>query len=221
MDRQEVIGAIELGRLIAIVRGAGIDKALRVADALQKGGVNLIEFTFDQKSPASFPDNGRMIEAVAREFAGRMLVGAGTVTSPQLVDIAADAGAGYIISPNTNERVIARTLERGLVSIPGALTPSEILTAHEAGADFVKLFPVASMGVNYVREVKAPLSHVKFLAVGGISLENAADFMALGISGVGVAAKLVNKQWVEDGEYDRITAAAQRFAALVRREESV
>ena len=145
-----------------------------------------------------------------------MMVGAGTVTTPELVELAASAGAQYIISPDVNVDVIHRTRELGLVSLPGAMTPTEVMTAHLAGADFVKLFPAGNLGISYVKAIRAPISHVKLLAVGGVNEDNVADFLHAGMVGAGVGGNLANKKWIEAGEYDKITQTARKLLDAVK-----
>ncbi|MBQ7567157.1 MAG: 2-dehydro-3-deoxyphosphogluconate aldolase, partial [Oscillospiraceae bacterium] len=146
----------------------------------------------------------------------RMLFGAGTVTSVGMVRQAHEAGARFIVSPNTDEAVIRATRELDMASIPGALTPTEILCAHSAGADFVKVFPACNMGVSYFKNIRAPLKGVRLLAVGGVALETAADYMSAGCAGLGVAGCLFRKEWVRDGEWARVTQAAQELLAALR-----
>jgi 2-dehydro-3-deoxyphosphogluconate aldolase/(4S)-4-hydroxy-2-oxoglutarate aldolase len=176
-----------------------------------------MEVTYNQKEPASFEVTAATISALVREFEGRMCIGAGTVTTPALVELTAAAGGRFVISPDANPQVIQRTLELGMVSIPGALTPTEILSAHNAGADFVKLFPVFCMGPEYAQAVTAPISHVKLLAVGGITEKNIGAYLSAGLCGAGVSGKLVNMRWVEAGEYHKITEAARAMVAAVNR----
>ena len=140
-----------------------------------------------------------------------MYVGAGTVTSTALVDLAAEAGALYIISPDTDVEVIRRTRELGLVSMPGAYTPTEAKTAFNAGADFIKLFPCVGDGPGYVKALCAPLNHIPFLAVGGVDVNNAAAYIKAGAVGVGVGSSLVKKTWVDAGEYYKITEEAKKM----------
>ena len=155
-------------KIIAIVRGMEAKDCLRVAQALYDGGIRLMEITYDQRDPAQWAKTADAIGKIAEAFEGRMLVGAGTVTTPELVTRTRDAGGQFIISPDTNPAVIARTRELELVSMPGAMTPSEILAAHAAGADLVKLFPAAALGSAYLKAVRSPISHVRIMAVGGI-----------------------------------------------------
>ena len=214
--REKVIDWIEKEKIIAIVRGAEPEQCKAVAQALYAGGIRLMEITYDQKRPESWQATANTIGALAREYEGRMFVGAGTVTSPELVELTAKAGGAFIISPDTDVAVIKKTRELGLVSMPGAMTPSEIKTAHNAGADFVKLFPVGSLGAGYLKAVKAPLSHIKIMAVGGVNEENAAEFLKAGAAGLGVGGNLAKKAWIEAGEYDRLTAAAKALVEAVR-----
>lgn len=215
--RERVIDAILENKIIAIVRGIGAEEAVLAAEALYAGGVRLVEVTFNQKAPEAFCDTARAIKAIKEKMGDKMLVGAGTVTSVELVDMAAEAGAEYIISPDTDAAVIKRTRELGLVSLPGAYTPTEVKIAHGAGADFVKLFPCVGDAPAYVKAVCGPMNHIRFLAVGGVNENNAADFLKAGALGVGVGGNLVNKEWVKAGEYEKITEAAKRYVENIRK----
>lgn len=217
--REKIINEILDKKIIAIVRGVEPEKVVRVAEALYAGGVTMVEVTFDQKNPASWQETADAIAAVRNRMGGEMYVGAGTVTSVELVELAAKAGAGYIISPDTDPAVIRRTKELGLVSLPGAYTPTEAKQAHNAGADFVKLFPCVGDAPAYLKALRAPLSHIRFLAVGGVNADNAADFIRAGALGVGVGGCLVNKKWVDNGEYEKITAEAKRFVENIAKEK--
>ena len=155
------------------------------------------------------------IAAVDSCMEGKMLVGAGTVLALEQLDMARDAGANYIITPNTNCDLIRRVKEYGLLSFPGAFTPSEIVEAYEAGADAVKVFPVGNLGPSYIKAIKAPLSHIPLMAVGGVNEKNAAGFLAAGCCGIGVGGNLVNKSWIEAGEWDKITELAQAYRKAV------
>lgn len=214
--REEIIRKIEEEKLIAIVRGVSADKCLSVANALYAGGVRLVEITYDQKAPESWIKTAEAIEAVSKEFEGRMYVGAGTVTCVELVELTASHGGKYIISPDTNVDVIGKTRELGLVSLPGALTPSEIMTAHRAGADFVKLFPAGELGAGYLKAIRAPISHVRLMAVGGINEKNAAEFLKAGAAGLGIGGNLAKKAWIDAGEYEKLTEAAEAIVAAIR-----
>lgn len=214
--REYIINQVLEHKAIAIVRGAGVEDCIKVADALYEGGIRLMEITFNQKDPSSFADTAKAISEIAKRYEGRMEIGAGTVTTPELVEIAANAGAKFIISPDTSVDVIKKTRELGLVSMPGAFTPTEVLAAHKAGADFVKLFPVGNLGSSYVKALCAPISHVKMLAVGGVNEDNVAEFLKAGCYGVGVGGNLANKKWIEAGEFDKISAAARKLVENIK-----
>lgn len=213
--KERIIQEILDKKIISIVRGVEPDKMVRIAEALYEGGVTLIEVTFNQKNPASWQETADSIAAIKAAMGDKMFVGAGTVTSVELVDMAAKAGAGYIISPDTDPAVIARTKELGLVSLPGAFTPTESKQAHNAGADFVKLFPCVGDAAAYLKALCAPLSHIRFLAVGGVTADNAADFLKAGALGVGVGSSLVNKKWADAGEFYKITEEAKKFVTNI------
>lgn len=214
--REQTIRTILAEKVIAIVRGVDGRRCLDVAQALYDGGIRLMEVTYDQTDPSSFQATADAIAAVAESFEGRMEVGAGTVTTPELVELSARAGGRFIISPNTDPAVIRRSRELGLVSIPGAMTPTEILAAHQAGADLVKVFPVDRLGPSYLSAVLAPLRHVRLLAVGGVDAGNIPDFLRAGALGVGVGGSLVNARLVRDGELGEITRRAQAMTAAAR-----
>ena len=212
---EKIIQAVKEHKLIAIVRGVESEKCIKIAQALYDGGFRLMEITYDQKHPENWEETARTIGAVANAFAGRMYVGAGTVTCTELVELTHKYGGQFIISPDVNEDVIRRTRELGMVSMPGALTPTEVMVAHRAGANFVKLFPAGNLGTGYVKAVKAPISHVDLLVVGGIDEKNVASFLAVGAAGAGIGGHLVNKAWVEAGEYEKITEVAKALVAAV------
>ena len=214
--RQETIRAVEREKVIAIVRGAEPEQCMKVAQALYDGGIRLMEITYNQKAPETWQTTADTIGAIAKEFEGRMLVGAGTVTNTELVEMTAKAGGRFIISPDCYPEVIRRTVELNMVSMPGALTPTEVMQAHRAGADFVKLFPLGNLGVAYAKAVMAPISHVKMLAVGGVNENNVAEFLQAGLAGAGIGGNLANKKWIDAGEYHKITETAQKLVEAVK-----
>ena len=214
--KNAIKNSIKENKLIAIVRGVEPETCVRIAQALYDGGFRLMEITYDQKHPETWENTAQTIGAVAEAFAGRMYIGAGTVTCPELVELTHKYGGQFIISPDVNEAVIARTCELGMVSIPGALTPTEVTTAHRAGADFVKLFPAGVFGASYVKAVKAPISHIDLLVVGGVNEDNVASFLAAGAIGAGIGGNLVNAAWVKAGQYEKITETARLLVDSVK-----
>lgn len=213
--REQVIKWVEQHKIIAIVRGAEPAKCAAVAKALYDGGIRLMEITYDQAHPESWKDTAAAIGQVNTDYAGKLLVGAGTVTTPELVEMTAAVGGNFIISPDTDLAVIKKTLELGLVSMPGALTPTEIKAAHSAGADFVKLFPISNMGPGYLKAVRAPLNHIKMMAVGGINEKNMRDYLDAGACGFGIGGNLANKKWIAAGEFDKIAAVAREMVNVI------
>ena len=204
------------GRIIAIVRGVASEDMLPLVRALEAGGVRAIEVTFDQRAPESWPDTLRAIRAIADEFNGRVLPGAGTVLTPEQVRVAHDAGATYIISPDVDEAVIAQTRALGMASLPGALTPTEIMRAVRAGCDIVKIFPAGELGAGYIKSIRAPLGHVPMFAVGGVNAANAAEFMRAGVSGLGVGGALTDRALIAGRRFDLIEANARAIVEAAR-----
>lgn len=194
--------------IIAIIRGFEPDVCLRLAEAYERGGINMVEVTFNQKSPETWKDTAAAIKAIKSHFGGSVKVGAGTVLTEEQLRICEDAGGEYMVTPNVNPALIRKCVADGLGAYPGALTPTEAVEAWNAGASAVKIFPAGSLGPGYVKAIMAPLSHIPFLAVGGISPDNVADFIKAGCVGAGVGGNLTNKEWIKAGEWDKITATA-------------
>lgn len=207
----EVLNKILDGKIIAIVRGIPSEDVVSLAEALVKGGISCIEVTFDQSSEEKTRDTLKAISNIRKALGDRVCVGAGTVMSVEQVDAAVAAGAEYMISPNVNAAVITRTKALGKVSIPGAMTPTEVAYAYEMGADIVKMFPAGVLGCGYIKAVKAPLKHIPVTAVGGVNPENCADFIRAGAVGVGVGGNLVSPQYVKEGRFEEITAIAKSY----------
>ena len=208
--REQIIKKVEENKIVAIIRGLSADDAVKTARALSLGGIKLIEVTFDQSRPEAFSVTTESIKRIKAELPD-VSVGAGTVLSPEQVDLAVDAGAEFIISPDADEAVIRHTVARGAVSMPGAYTATEIKRAHNAGADFVKVFPCLEGAAAYIKAVRAPLSHIKLLAVGGVNADNCASFLKAGAVGIGVGGSLVNKEYIKNGEFGKITELAETF----------
>lgn len=214
--RETVISTVEKEKVIVIVRGVSKEKLIPLAEAMYYGGIRLLEITYDATGKTSDEETAENIAMLAKAFEGRMLIGAGTVLKESQVELTAKAGGKFIISPDTNKAVIEKTRELGLVSMPGALTPTEIADAHRYGADFVKLFPISTFGTEYVKAVKAPLSHIKLLAVGGVDENNIADYAKAGACGFGIGSNIVNKKFIEEGAFDEITELARTFLAAIK-----
>lgn len=212
---QNTIREIENNKIIVIVRGVKKDDLIPFAEAIYEGGIRLMECTYDATGKVSDEETAAGIEMLAKHFEGKMLIGAGTVLTEKQVELTARAGGKFIISPDTNPEIIKKTKELGLVSIPGSLTPSEATLANRSGADFVKLFPVGVLGTKYIKDLCAPLSHIKFLAVGGVDHENMGEFLAAGARGIGVGSAIVNKALIAEKNYAAITEAARKYTSRV------
>ena len=209
--KKEIIQRVLDKKIVVIVRGVYGEDCLKLAKALCAGGIELMEVTFDQSSAENQQKTVDTIRLINESLQGKVLMGAGTVTTLEMLDAAYQAGAKFIVSPDMNPEIIAKTAELGLVSMPGAMTPTEILAAYRAGADFVKVFPATSLGAAYVKAVRGPFNHIPLLAVGGVNEKNVDEFIKAGAVGAGVGGNLVNKDWIAAGEFDKITALAKEF----------
>ena len=214
--REQIIQKVLSKKIVAIVRGIYGEDCVKLAQALYDGGIELLEVTFDQSKPEALGRTSDTIHELVVRLGDKMAFGAGTVTSLEMLELAKNAGAQFIVSPDTNEEVIKATVAGGMVSMPGALTPTEILNAHRYGADFVKVFPTSSLGTAYIKAVRGPINHVRLLAVGGVNEKNIGEFIKAGVDGAGVGGNLVNKEWIAKGEFDKITALAKEFVENAR-----
>lgn len=212
--KKQCLQEIKKSRIIAIVRGIPCHQIIDLAEALHQGGITCMEITFDQ-SAADFQDTLASIERIRTRFEGKIFVGAGTVMTGEQAELAIEAGAEYIISPNVDEAVIRRTKELDKLSIPGAMTPTEVAAAASYGADLVKLFPAGMLGPDYIKALKGPLNHIPLTAVGGISPENCAAFIRAGAVGVGCGGKLVSPNLVEEKRFDIIASIAGKYTAAL------
>lgn len=214
--REQVIQQILDNKIVAILRGVDSKKLINVAQAMYDGGIRLLEITYSANGAVSDEETAQSIKALSEHFKGKMFIGAGTVLTTKQVELTKKAGGQFIISPDVNIDVIKKTRKLKMVSLPGALTPTEIQTAHNAGADMIKLFPITNMGPDYVKAIKAPLSHIKMLAVGGINLENMQDYLNVGISGFGLGSNITPKKCIDEENYSEITALAKRYVDTVK-----
>ncbi len=212
MCNTELLSCLRQDKLIAICRGAEGESLLSLAAAIRDGGIRFIEVTFQQERD----DCADLVRRNIKALCGMpgIIPGAGTVLSPDQVRAAYEAGAKYIVSPNTDPAVIAETKRLGLVSIPGALTPSEIMAAHNAGADLVKLFPTATMGLKYFKDLRAPLSHIGLVVTAGITPDNLGDYLKAGAFAAGISSPLCDKELISAGDFAEITRRARAFRGI-------
>jgi 2-dehydro-3-deoxyphosphogluconate aldolase/(4S)-4-hydroxy-2-oxoglutarate aldolase len=208
--RSETVRSLEALAAIAIVR---LDEAVRlqsVAEALAAGEIRAIEITMT--TPGALDG----LAALTSSLGERILFGAGTVLDPETARLAVLAGARFVVSPTFRPSVVEVCRRYDVAAIPGALTPSEVLTAWENGADLVKLYPASALGPGYVRELKGPLPQVRLVATGGVTADTAPSFLAAGAVAVGVGGALVERDAVARGDTARITEQARRLARAIR-----
>ena len=197
--------------VVAVVRVGSAREALEVCPAIARGGVKPVEVTM------TVPNAIDVIKEFKSTVKDEVLVGAGTVLDPETARAAILAGVDYIVTPTLNLKVIEMCHRYGIVVIPGAFTPTEILTAWEAGADIVKVFPAGVGGPQYLRDIKGPLPQVRLLPTGGVTLENTPDFIKAGAVAVAVGTALVDKKLVAEKKFDLITERARQFVEAVRK----
>ncbi|MBO5518065.1 MAG: thiamine phosphate synthase [Firmicutes bacterium] len=212
---QEALAVIQRERLVAILRGISMEHIPGVVQALVDGGVKALEFTYDHNSPEDIAKNQEKIRYAVEHFGDRVVVGCGTALSVAEVEATYEAGGELVITPSTDVDVIKRTRELGMVSMPGALTPTEVVTAWNAGADIVKIFPSSEFGLGYLKAIRAPLGFIPMSAVGGVKPENVAEYLNAGIAGFGVGSQLVLSDAVKRGDYDAIRARALEFTTAI------
>ena len=215
MTHHDVVEAIKREKLVAILRGVPMERLEGVVGALVRGGVRILEFTFDHDKPERVQENAAKIHRAVELYGDSVLVGCGTALTVQDVEAACDAGACLVISPNVDLGVIRRTRQLGMVSMPGALTPTEIVAAYQAGADIVKLFPAGELGLGYIKAVRGPLGYIPMSAVGGVKPENVKEFLDAGVCGFGVGGQLVLSSAVKSGDDAAIEARAREFTQAI------
>ncbi len=206
---------LEKHKIIAIIRGVYDEPLLRTVQALYDGGIRLAEVTFEQTADGE-EKTASAIAMLERAFKGKMIVGAGTVLEFSQLEKAYNAGAKFIVSPNINADIIKRTKELGLLSIPGAMTPTEILQAENFGADYIKIFPAGILGETYIKNIKAPFPRLKFVATAGITEDNISAFISAGYTAAGVSERLVDKQLIESGDFVSLSDRAKQFVKLLK-----
>jgi 2-dehydro-3-deoxyphosphogluconate aldolase / (4S)-4-hydroxy-2-oxoglutarate aldolase len=211
MTREQVLQQIRNVGLVPVLRAPSAELAITAANAIEAGGVPVLEVTM------TVPGAIDVIHAVVKSSQGRVLVGAGTVLDPETARACMLAGAQFIVSPALNVKTIEICRRYSVATIPGALTPSEIVTAWEAGADVVKVFPCSAVGgPKYLASLKGPLPHIHLIPTGGISLANAADFLAAGAFALGVGSDLVDTSALAKGHAEVVTENARKYLAVVQ-----
>lgn len=211
MRKEEILRRIIDCGITAVVRLESSEQLGQVARAIKAGGIDVIEFTM------TTPNALAIIEETAQEFGEEVLLGAGTVLDAETARAAILAGAEFIVSPTLSRATIEMSHRYGKVVIPGTMTPTEILTAWEWGADLVKVFPAERLGgPRYIRDILGPLPQVKLVPTGGVDLSNVADFIRAGAAAVAAGTSLVSKKAVAEGDFATLTETARKFVEAVR-----
>ena len=211
MDKMEKLEWIHDTGVIAIMRAKSSDQLIQAADAILAGGVRVIEVTM------TTPGAMKVVEEATSKYGQDVLFGAGRVLDAETARAALLAGAAYIVSPTLNLELVALCNRYGVPVVPGCYTPSEMLSALEAGADLVKLFPAFVGGPSLVKAILAPLPQLKIVPVGGVDLNTAADFIKMGAYALGVGGSLINQQLLDAGDLDEIKHRAEAFLKEVRK----
>jgi len=196
--------------LIPVLRARNAGQAHAVVQAMLAGGVTVVEVTM------TVPGAVALLAELKREYAGQLLLGSGTVTTADQAEATIEAGAEFVVSPSFHPDVIAVTKAHGKLSIPGALTPTEVITAWNAGADYVKIFPCSAMGgASYLKSLLAPFPHLKLIPTGGVTHHTATSFLEAGARALGVGSDLVNLAAIDQGAPEIITAAARDYLTVI------
>jgi 2-dehydro-3-deoxyphosphogluconate aldolase/(4S)-4-hydroxy-2-oxoglutarate aldolase len=203
---EDAVKHVQRTRIIAILRGQLLGRELEIGAALIEGGITSIEVS------AVTPDYAKIIRLMQRTFGERASIGVGTILTEDELHAAADAGAAFVVSPNTNRAIVAESRRLGLASFPGAYTATEIIQAMDSGADAVKVFPAVSLGPAYIKALRGPLPHARLVPTGGIDLANISNFLRAGSFAVGIGSELVGKAEIEAREQSVLAKRAHAFA---------
>lgn len=211
MTKQQIVSSmLEIG-IVPIIRVNSEEAAIQSIEAVYEGGIRSAEITM------TTPGAIRALEKLADAFGDKMILGAGTVLDPETARATILAGARFLVTPALKVATIEMARRYSTVICPGALTPTEILTAWEAGADFVKVFPCSNVGgAKYIKAVKAPLPQVEMIPTGGVNLDTIGDFLKAGASAVAVGSELIDNETIKAGKYEVFTERAKQFLAAVK-----
>jgi 2-dehydro-3-deoxyphosphogluconate aldolase/(4S)-4-hydroxy-2-oxoglutarate aldolase len=216
MNRTDVLSKIREVGVVPVLRAESAEQAFTIAEAIRAGGIPILEVTM------TVPGAIDVIAGLSARYGEEVLIGGGTVLDPETARAAIIAGASFIVSPALNLQTIELCKRYSIAVCPGALTPTEVITAWQAGADVVKVFPCGAMGgAKYLKSLKAPLPHVEMIPTGGVSLSTAAEFIAAGAIALGVGADLVDTSAVKKGEAHRITDTAKSYLEVIRKARGV
>jgi len=209
MEKKHVIDAIIECGIVAVVRAESSELALRAVEAALAGGVNAIEVTF------TVPGALEVIRTLSKGVSSDVILGAGTVLDPQTALDAVDAGARFIVSPNVNLATIEAAKSKGVAVFPGAFTPTEVLTAWQAGGDIIKIFPANVVGPSYFKDLHGPFPNIPLMPTGGVDLSTARTWLEHGAIALGVGGALIDRKLLKEGNFGEITERAKKFREIV------
>lgn len=210
MRANDVYDTIREHKIITIVRGVSSKKIVNIAQAFYSAGIRLMEVTSNTKGFEA------MIKTLSREFADKMIIGAGTVITDELCSKAIHAGAKFVVAPDVNTSIIEQCRSAEIAVLPGAATATEILTAKRAGAKMVKIFPAAAIGCDYIKMLKGPIDDVDFVAVGGVRPDSVKDFIDAGCIAIGIGGSLLNENWIKNNNWTEIENATKKFVQKIK-----
>ncbi|WP_394354988.1 bifunctional 4-hydroxy-2-oxoglutarate aldolase/2-dehydro-3-deoxy-phosphogluconate aldolase [Halorarum halophilum] len=208
-SRMSTLEVLRESGVVAVMRGAEPETVVDTAEALVEGGVTALEVTADT------PGSTEMIRTLSEELDDEVLVGAGTVLDAATAQSAIAAGAEFVVSPSYHEDVVETCNRYGVLVAPGVMTPTEAVEAFEAGADVVKVFPAKTLGPDHLAAMKGPLAQIPMIPTGGVSTDNAGDYIEAGAVAVGAGSALVDRAAVESGDFDAITERARTFRSVI------
>jgi len=211
MSAEQTKEWIEQLGIVPVLRARSAPEGHALVEAMIAGGITVIEVTM------TVPGAVELLRDLRKEYRDKLLLGSGSVISAAQVEATVDAGAEFVVSPSFHPEVVARTKELGKVSIPGSLTPTEVITAWRAGADYVKIFPCSAVGgASYLKALLAPFPELRLIPTGGVTLETATDFLKAGARALGVGTDLVNPKAIEEGKPEKVTMTARAYAEIAR-----
>lgn len=211
IEKINTIQRIQEDGIVAVVRHIPQDKIPDMAEALITSGITALEVTVDSENAFT------IIESLAKRYKGRAMIGAGTVLDGMSAQTAISKGAEFVISPHFNPEVVKTTLRYGKVAIPGVMTPTEMMSAIECGADIVKVFPATTLGVQFIKDIKGPFPQIPIIPTGGITVKNIGSFIQAGVEAVGIGGSLLPKQAMVENDFDLIQSIANQFVKEVRK----
>jgi 2-dehydro-3-deoxyphosphogluconate aldolase/(4S)-4-hydroxy-2-oxoglutarate aldolase len=209
MNKIEVLEKVKVLGLLAVIRGPSPELTVQMVEALVNGGVKGIEITY------STPDAEEVVKTLAKKFGDSILLGMGTLTKPEQAESAKAAGASFLVSPICETKLVKAMIKTGLLTMAGALTPTEVFQAYNLGADVIKIFPGSLGGPAYIKALKGPFPYIPMMPTGGVNAGNVVEWFSTGVVAVGAGSELCPPQLAKDGKFDEISKRASEFVQVV------